>query len=77
MHEVWGLEQVGGEPARMVDGEVKRKGRAYLDALRRIAWREGILFSNVAALVVYWRNLDEAVSLYASIGCCRYCIIAG
>ena len=37
MHDVWGLEQVGGEPARIVDGEVERKGRAYLDALRRVA----------------------------------------
>ena len=59
MHDVWGLEQVGGEPARMVDWEVKRKGTAYLDALRRVAWREGILFSSVAALAVNWENEDE------------------
>ena len=77
MHDVWGLVQVGGEPARVVDEEVKRKGRAYLDALRRVAWREGILFGSVAAMAVYWENEDEHESLYASIGCCRYCIIAG
>ena len=58
MHDVWGLEQVGGEPARMVEEEVKRKGRAYLDALQRVARREGILCIDVAALVINWENED-------------------